>query len=304
MQGAGMQVRGGMTRKRKGKGSVMKNVDLIIFSFVIAVALAPQANAVPAITVNGIVTAELAPPAGSHKTDTESGTPLARTTVTVADQLSGVWAYSSTADITVPKLAILGSIDNSAGGALSGPFGGEMPLMRVNAELRDTINITAPSAAPYLVTAELDIDGTLQVGGGDGTVNAVITMDPVDRLAISQFRTYDTNVTVVDDKLPISFQFVGDAQFDLSSSLFFFVNHVDAGAKVRADFSNTAIINLTVTTLAGDVIPNVVIHSDSGNFGSAPVPLPASLPLLMSALTAVGYLARAGRSALSCLRPV
>lgn len=253
-----------------------------------------EAQAASSIAVNGIVTAELAPPTGSVKSDSEAGSPLARDAVAVADALAGVWEYSAVSDITVPKLAILGSLDNSSGSALSGPFGGEVPLMRVNASLSDTINIVAPSADPYVVTAELEIDGVLKVSGSDGVVNAQITMDPVDELSVTKNVSYNTDKTVVDDKLPISFQFIGDAQFDLRSSLFFFVNHVDAGATVLANFSNTAIINLTITTLGGDVIPNVVINSESGHFGVAPatVPLPASLPMLVASLAMLGAGAR------------
>ena len=95
------------------------------------------------------------------------------------------------------------------------------------------------------------------------------------------------------DVLTVSFDFVGDATFDISSRLFFFVNTIDANANISADFSNTAIINLTVTTLAGAPIPDVVISSSSGNFGTAaPVPVPAALPLLLSALVAGGWRAR------------
>ena len=276
----------------------MKYFKLLSCVFVLAVALTQVVQAA-SITVNGLVTAELAPPAGSFRTDTESGAPLARTAVAVADEVTGVWRYNALADITVPKLAILGSIDNSAGAALFGPFGGEVPLMRVNASLSDTINITAPSLDRYVVTVELEIDGVLQVSGSDGVVNAEITISPVDRLSASQFRTYNSDVTVVDDKLPISFQFTGDAEFDLISSLFFFVTHVDAGATVLADFSRTAIINLTVTTLTGDPIPDVVVTSASGNFGTAVVPVPGPLPLLVSALVALAWQARRGAGRLS-----
>ena len=87
--------------------------------------------------------------------------------------------------------------------------------------------------------------------------------------------------------MPITFEFTGDAEFDLISSLLFFVTHVDAGATVLADFSRTAIINLTVTTLTGDLTADVVIASASGNFGSAAVPVPGWLPLLASALVAL-----------------
>jgi hypothetical protein len=255
-------------------------------------ALVQEAGAVPSISVNGNVSAELAPPTGSVLSDSETGSPLIRDVVSVADSLTGVWQYSALADISVPKLAILGAIDNTSGGDLIGRFGGEIPLMRVNASLRDTINIIAPSADPYTVTAELVIDGSLAVSGSDGRVTALLTMSPVNKLPNTQFRTYDTDIPAVNEVLPISYEFSGDAEFDLLSQLFFFVSRVDAGANVMADFSNTAIINLIVKSRDGKVIPNVVIESDSGLFGTTPVPVPASLPMLLSGLLAVAYRCR------------
>ncbi len=276
------------TRKRKGKGSIVKISNVVFASVVAVLALVHEAGAVPSISVNGNVGAELAPPAGSVLSDSESGSPLARNAVSVADSLSGVWQYSALADIAVPKLAILGAIDNSSGGDLIGRFGGEIPLMRVNASLRDTIKIIAPSPDPYTVTAELVIDGSLAVSGSDGRVNVLLTMSPVDKLSNTQFRTYSSDDPAVNDILPIGYEFSGDAEFDLISQLFFFVSRVDAGANIEADFSNTAIINLIVKSKAGEIIPNVVIESDSGLFDTAtPVPVPASLPLLLAGVLAI-----------------
>ena len=99
--------------------------------------------------------------------------------------------------------------------------------------------------------------------------------------------------------MPITFEFTGDVEFDLISSLLFFVTHVDAGATVLADFSRTAIINLTVTTLTGDLTADVVIASASGNFRSAAVPVPGWLPLLASALVALAWQVRRGAGRLS-----
>ncbi|MBK8958717.1 MAG: hypothetical protein IPM80_09835 [Proteobacteria bacterium] len=270
----------------------MNYIRLIVCSGLAAIALSLQAQAAPAIIVNGSASKEIAPPSGSLESDAESGAPLARTSVSVADELPGVWSYSALADIGVPKLAIFGAITNTSGDTLRGPFGGEVPLMRVNATLRDTINIVAPSPDPYIVTAEMDIDGLLEVSGTDGVVNAQFSITPLNKLSANKFATFNTDQTVVDFKLPISFQFTGDAQFDLSSSLFFFVSRVDAGAHVLADFSHTAIINIIVTTLAGDVIPDVVIESTSGNFGTTPVPVPPSLAMLGSALALLARLRR------------
>ena len=51
---------------------MVKYFKLLSCVFVLAVALT-QAVQAASITVNGLVTAELAPPAGSFKSDTESG---------------------------------------------------------------------------------------------------------------------------------------------------------------------------------------------------------------------------------------
>ena len=267
----------------------MTTLRLVICVLLASLALAPCAQAAPDIAVNGLVGPELAPPTGSNASDAESGAPLARAAVSVTDQLAGVWQYSAVSDITVPKLAIYAAVNNSAGDALTGAFGGELALMRVNSTLSDTLTIVPPSADPYLVTAVLDIHGVYQLDGSTGTVVALLTLDPVNQLSNSKSKTYTGNGVALDDQLSISFQFVGDATFDLSSQLFFFVNHIDAGTSIVADFSNTAIINLSVTTLGGAPLPNVVVTSSSGNFGSAPVPLPATLPLLVSALVILGW---------------
>ena len=54
-----------------------------------------------------------------------------------------------------------------------------MVILVANAKLRDTISLIAPSNSPYVVTAELVVDGTLDVDGSDGTVIAEITLDPI-----------------------------------------------------------------------------------------------------------------------------
>ncbi len=274
----------------------MKSSHLVIAALLASLAVAPCAQAVPNIEVNGSVSAALAPPSGSAKSDSESGEPLIRTAVTIADELVGSWKYSAVSDINVPKLAIYAGVDNSGGGALSGEFDGELPLMLVNSTLTDTITITAPSADPYRITASLEIHGVYQLAGSDGRVTAQFGMDPTspNRLAKNEFISYGGNGQTGDinspiDILTVSYDFVGDVTFDISSQLFFSVHTIDAGANIVADFSNTAIINLAITTLGGAPIPNVVITSASGNFGTAaPIPVPAALPLLLSALVACG----------------
>ncbi|HMM77059.1 MAG TPA: VPLPA-CTERM sorting domain-containing protein [Gammaproteobacteria bacterium] len=250
------------------------------------------AQAVPSIEVNGRASAALAPPAPSAQSDFEEGAPLARTSVSVGDEAPGAWKYFALSDITTPKLQVFGALDNSAGANLGD---GEIALLVSNATLSDTLSIAAPSSDPYLVTAEMVIDGILQGSGSNARVNALLTISPTGALSQTQSKFYSGDVTVVDDVLPITRQFVGNAEFELSSALFFFVSHVDAGAKVLADFSHTAIINLSVTTLAGDPISNVTITSESGQFGIAPVPLPAALPLMLGGLAGLALRARQRR---------
>lgn len=251
-----------------------------------ALLLAPGAHAISSITANGRASAALAPPTGSSLTDTAAGSPIPRTIVSVADEETGLWRYAATADIATPKLQVFGAIDNSGGGTL-GNF--EVAVLSANATVRDTITITAPSADPYFVTAEMVIDGVLDIDGTNGRVIAQMTIAPENELSVTQTRNYTTNATIVDDILPIEFRFTGDAVFDLSASLFFSVSRVDAGASLLADFSNTALIKLTVTTLSGNVIEDVAISSESGNFGVTPVPVPAALPLMLSGLLALGW---------------
>ncbi len=257
---------------------------LVLFSGIV--------QAAPSIIVNGRAGPELASPAPSSQSDEEAGTPLARTSVSVADEAPSEWRYFALSDITTPKLQVFGSLDNGS----ADPIGNfEIALLAANATLSDTITIAAPSQEPYLVTAEMVIDGVLQGSGSNAMVNALLTISPVGALSQTQSRSYTGDVTVVDDVLPITQQFVGNAEFELSSALFFFVSRVEAGVSVLGDFSHTAIINLTVTTLGGDPIDDVIVTSGSGSFGVAPVPLPATLPLMLAGVAGLALrLLRAG----------
>lgn len=252
----------------------------------IAIACALPAHAAT-IEARGFAGPALDPPSGSAQEDTETGSPLPRTQVAVADEGTGpVWRYAALADIATPKLQALAAIDNSAGPTLVGEFGGELPLLRASASLSDRISIVAPSADPYLVEATLVVDGVISGLQPDdfAFVNVQLRVDPVDKLNKTETALFDENVTLNDFALPISFQFSGDAEFDLDSSLFVSVFRASAGSNILIDFSNTAIITLAVTTLAGEPIENVVVTSESGNFGVTPVPLPATLPLMLSGL--------------------
>jgi hypothetical protein len=282
------------------EGVVMNSMNRVAVAFIAALAVVPCVSAAPIIKVNASVSEALAPPGGVSDTEIESGEPLPGTSVSIARALPGSWQYSAVSDITVPKLAIFAGVDNTSGGAQVGEFGGELPLMLVNSTLTDTISVTAPSADPYRITASLEIHGIYQLAGSDGAVTALFSMDPIspNQLGRTAFIGYDGNGQTGDNSTPtdvltISYDFVGDVTFEISSLLFFALHRIDAGANIVADFSNTAIIDLAVTTLGGAPIPNVVITSSSGNFGTAaPVPVPAALPLLLSALVACGWRAK------------
>ena len=244
------------------------------------------AHAVSSITVNGRADGALAAPAPIAETDVENGPAMARTIVSVAEESPGAWKYAATADIGTPKLQVFASLDNSSGGDLGNV---ELPLLISNASLRDTITITAPSADPYIVTAEMIIDGVMQGLGSNARVNALLTMTPAGKLSLTGNKSYTGNLPAVNDVLTVERQYTGDAVFDLTSSLFFSVTQVDAGASILADFSNTALVKLSLRTVAGDPIENFTLTSESGSFGVAPVPVPAALPLLLSAVVTLGW---------------
>jgi hypothetical protein len=270
---------------------IMNKSPLTIVTLLAALATSTAALAASELRVNGRANVDGDFTLESNKLDVETGDPLARTAISVDDADPGVFEYLAAADITTPKLQIFGSLNNS-GGAI---VGSELSLLSVNSSLRDTITLTSASLDSYTVTAALIVDGTLDVDGSDGRVTAQIKVDPTtpDRLSKTETRVYNTNGTIVGDVLPISYDFVGDAVFDITSSLFFFVNSINAATSVTADFSNTAIITLTIT---GPGAPGVSMTSASGAFGTNPVPLPAGLPLLLSALGGFGFWGRSRRA--------
>ncbi len=52
-----------------------------------------------------------------------------------------------------------------------------------------------------------------------------------------------------------TYQLIGESTINITSQLFFSVAALDAGSTATADFSNTAIVVLTLTTLGGEPIP-------------------------------------------------
>lgn len=240
------------------------------------------ATAEPLLRARGQASALLAAPAPVTSLQESVGTPLVPASVSVANAAaSGQWSYFALADITTPKMQVFGSLTNTG----ATPLGdGEVSLLSASATLRDTLTIAAPSADPYLVTVDMVIDGVLQGVGSNARVNALLTVTPTGSLSVFDSTAYTGDVTVVDDVLSVTRQFSGNAEFDLSSELFFAVSRVNPGVSVIGDFSHTAIIRLSITTLGGDPIENPVVTSQSGSFGVAPVPLPATLPLMLGGL--------------------
>lgn len=136
----------------------------------------------------------------------------------------------------------------------------------------------------------------MDVDGSDGRAQAQLTLDPTNSNSLSKsvFGTYNTNGTV-NDTLSVSFDFIDDATFDLDTSIFLSMRTIDSNVSMSIDFSRTALLSIKVTTLAGDPLPGITVESGSGQFGVAPVPVPAALPLLMSGLGLLGW--RATRKA-------
>jgi len=245
------------------------------------------AAAAPEMQVSGRVELDgTFPPFDSFLSDTETGTPeFTRSAIEVSDQQAGVWEYLARVDSSVPKLQVAGSLTNSSGSTL-----GDIELGALNAfaSYTDTITLTPNTSDPYLVTIDMVVDGDLQIDGSSSRAGAGLIITPVGQLQSFDFSNY-TTTGIVHDVLTAQYQFSGEAVFDLNSNLQFTISQIDPGVTASGDFSNTAIINLLITTLNGDPLPagTVEVSSASGFFDTAPVPLPASLPLFLAGLVGV-----------------
>lgn len=260
------------------------------------VACANAALAMPAMRVSGRAEIDgVFFPFDSSLSDQETGTPdFARPAIEVSDSSPGVWSYLARVDSTVPKLQVAGTLINDT----AAPIGDiEIGALNAFASYTDTITVSPGFSDPYLITINMVVDGVLQIDGSNSRAAASLTISPVGKLQSNDFSNYTTS-GVVNDVLSAQYQFVGDAEFDLVSTLQFGIQRIDPGVTVSGDFSHTAIINLVVTNLNGDVLPpqDFTVSSDSGFFATAPVPVPAALPMFLAGLAALGACRRAANS--------
>lgn len=260
----------------------------------VAMLLAASANvamAVPDMTVRGRAEIDGSFPFDSFLSDQETGTPgFARPAIEVSDASPGVWSYLARVDSTVPKLQVAGSLFNDTGAPL-----GDIEIGALNAfaSYTDTITVSPGFSDPYLITINMVVDGVLQIAGSNSRAAASLTISPVGKLQSNDFSNYTTSGDV-HDVLSAQYQFIGDAVFDLVSTLQFTIQRIDPGVTASGDFSHTAIINLVVTNLNGDPLQSqdFSVSSDSGFFATAPVPVPAALPMFLAGLAALGVYRR------------
>ncbi|MCQ8128564.1 hypothetical protein [Methylomonas rivi] len=250
---------------------------------------APQMRVTGRVDANGDAVFE------SNQTDVETGTPeFNRSAISVADSdNNGLWRYLARVDSTVPKLQISGSLENNTGDVLDSV---ELGLLSTFARYVDTITLSPQITAPYLVTIDMVVDGLLTIDGSISRAAAGLVITPVGQLQSFDFQNY-TSSGSVQDVLSAQYQFQGDAVFDLDTSLQFSILQLDPGINASGDFSHTAVINLILTDLNGNPLPDnsIRVTSDSGFFQTAPVPLPSALMLFVAGLS--GLLVNAKRTA-------
>lgn len=259
-----------------------------ILPFIIALVLSgftSFALAAPQMRVSGRVDANGDTLLESNQTDIETGTPsFNRSAISVADaDNGGLWRYLARVDSTIPKLQISGSLTNNTGNVLDSV---ELGLLNTFARYVDTISLSPQITDPYLVTIDMVVDGLLTIDGSTSRAAAGLIITPVGELQSFDFQNY-TSPGSVHDVLSAQYQFQGDAVFDLDTSLQFSISQLDPGVTASGDFSHSALINLIITDLNGDPLPDnsIQVTSDSGFFQTAPVPLPAASLLFLAGLT-------------------
>lgn len=264
---------------------------------IIAVALAGFTSvspAAPQMRVTGRVDANGDAVFESNQTDSETGNPeFNRSAISVADaDNNGLWRYLARVDSTVPQLQVSGSLENNTGELLDSI---ELGLLSTSARYVDTITLSPQITDPYLVTIDMVVDGLLAIDGSLSRAAAGLIITPAGQLQSFDFQNY-TSSGSVQDVLSAQYQFQGDAVFDLDTSLQFSISRLDPGITASGDFSHTAVINLILTDLNGNPLPedSIQVSSDSGFFQTAPVPLPAASLLFLAGLT--GLIANAKRA--------
>lgn len=263
-------------------------IALVLSGFTSIALAAPQMRVSGRVDANGDTVLE------SNQTDIEAGTPaFNRSAISVADaDNGGLWRYLARVDSTIPKLQISGSLENNTGNPLDSI---ELGLLSTFASYRDTITLSPQITDPYLVTIEMVVDGLLSVDGSNSRAAAGLVISPQGQLQSFDFQNY-TSSGSVQDVLSAQYQFEGEAVFDLDTSLQFAISQLDPGVTASGDFSHSAVINLVLTDLNGNPLPedSIQVSSDSGFFQTAPVPLPAASLLFLAGLS--GLFANAKRA--------
>ncbi|MBI4695231.1 MAG: hypothetical protein HY749_14530 [Gammaproteobacteria bacterium] len=246
--------------------------------FALLSALSLDAAAVTHMQVFGFVDSNGDYVPDSVKSDYEGTLPFPTPTIQVSDAKPGSFSYYAQADIATPALRISGSLTS---GSDIANF--ETGVIKVYSEMTDTITLTSISPDPYDVTVLMQVDGTLDVAGAvdvPGLYNggaAWLELQPNGGLGPSEFRSYRTS-GAVSDVISETVQLSGNTQtLGIFTKILFQVWSMQAGTTVSGDFAHTAKLTL--------ILPEGVTlnSSESGNFDTAPVPLPAGVLLFAPA---------------------
>lgn len=259
-----------------------------VYGLVPSAASALSLDDTVAIEARGLVDLDgrLGPePALSNLIETETDEPFVRSSVSVADEQAGLYAYAGSADIGNLELKVEGMLTNSGTTDL---FGQGLPLMQVVTEARDIVTLISANADPYEVTLEMTIEGELDLGTSTigitpATANALISLDTEGQLNVSDAATYSSSGSIFDT-LSVTYQVSGpEVTLEISTLLSFTVLALGAGQTTLVDLGNTALIELIVPE-------GVSVSSASGTFGVpiTPVPEPTAAALMASGLLLLG----------------
>lgn len=221
----------------------------------------------------------------SNLIETETEEPFVRSSVSVADEQTGLYSYTGSADIGNLELKVEGMLTNSDTTDL---FGRGVPLMQVVAEARDIVTLTTDNTDPYEVTLEMTIEGDLALGTSTSGItpasaNALISLDTEGQINVTDGATYSTSGPILDT-LSVTYPVSGpEVTLTISTLLSFTVLALGAGQTTLVDLGNTALIELIVPE-------GVSVSSASGTFGVpiTPVPEPTAAALMASGLLLLG----------------